>query len=109
MELVKQLKEDRSKIHPLNRAQLIVDSHVLAVDSKLAIEIPIEMTTYLSMEDDPLVLMVALNQFKRFYMALTEKSRPAYKVSDFTNIKCDLHVISIQCTCMHFSNFSWDV
>lgn len=82
--LTAQLRDDPNKIPALNRAQLIADSHQLLLDQSEKIEIstivPVRILSYLHKEHDPIVWMVALNQFKRLYSALTSEARDLYKV-----------------------------
>lgn len=50
--LIKQLHNQPSLIHVLNRAQLLDDSFILARDRKINYEIPFKLATYLSKEND---------------------------------------------------------
>lgn len=84
--LSEQLLKDSTKIHHLNRIQLIADSHVLAADAMISLAIPIRMFTYMKNEEDPLVWLSAFDSFERLYFALGLESRQLYQVSKSNNI-----------------------
>ena len=79
--LTEQLLDDSTKIHHLNRIQLIADSHVLAADAIISLAIPIRMFTYMKNEEDPLVWLSAFDTFERLYFAMGSESRQLYQVS----------------------------
>lgn len=51
-QLIKQLNESNTDIHVLNRAQLIDDSFNLARAGMLPYSVPLNLSTYLTKEDD---------------------------------------------------------
>lgn len=68
-------------ISAVNRAQLIADAHVLAIDGKLSLAIPIVMISYLTRETDALVWLAVIQHVKNMYFALSQNTRPKYKVN----------------------------
>ncbi|XP_025191838.1 aminopeptidase N-like [Melanaphis sacchari] len=61
--LVRQLKERPYEIHVLNRAQLIDDSFYLARADKLHYSVPLQISSYLKIEDDVLPWYSAINGY----------------------------------------------
>lgn len=62
--LIKQLHDQPSIIHVLNRAQLIDDSFTQASDRMINYEIPFKLASYLSKEDDIIPWFTAIRVWK---------------------------------------------
>ena len=95
------LSENYNKIHPVNRAQLIDDALNLARAGELDYETALDLTTYLSLENDYITWYAALNNlaylrrrivgtanFESFKVTLLYFSLCLYKVfpNSFYNI-----------------------
>lgn len=61
--LIKQLKKTPNDINVLNRAQLIDDSFNLARADMLHYRVPLDLATYLNVEEDPLPWYSAMNSY----------------------------------------------
>ncbi len=67
--MTKQLLENPTKIHPLNKAQLLDDSFSLSMDNKIPFSIPLNLGKYLVYENDLIPWQVA---FQKIYKLYTE-------------------------------------
>lgn len=63
MALIKQLNDAPADIHVLNRAQLIDDAFALARAGQLNYSVPLQLTKYLSKEEDVIPWYSAMNGF----------------------------------------------
>ena len=82
--IIKQLNEDHTKIHVINRAQIIDDALNLARVGQLKYELALEVTSYLNSETEYIPWAAALTGLR--YLEEMLKRTPAYgdfKVSTY--------------------------
>lgn len=65
--LIKQLEENKTKIHILNRAQLIDDAFTLAFENELDYRIPVQLTNYLQNENEIVPVLSAVFHLNMLY------------------------------------------
>lgn len=78
MALIKQLKDSHTDIHVLNRAQLIDDAFTLARAGKLDYSIPLNLTKYLTKENNTIPWYPAMNGLS-FVLERMSRSDVGYK------------------------------
>ena len=82
--LIRQLNTDFKAIHPVNRAQLIDDSLMLAADEKLSFKIPFTLLCYIDNETDPMPLFSAFKNLiylsDRFYSSSLKVRKENHKL-----------------------------
>lgn len=89
MALIKQLKENHTAIHVLNRAQLIDDAFTLARAGYLSYSIPLNLTKYLENENSVIPFYSAMNRLSYLEerMPRNQSAHENFKVNLSATIK----------------------
>jgi aminopeptidase N len=78
-DLSKTLQQDHQKIHQLNRAQILDDSFQLVLANSLSCETALELSQYLTKEEDLIPWQAALNSFSQVESMIDEEDEENLK------------------------------
>jgi len=88
-QLIKQLNESNTNIHVLNRVQLIDDSFNLARAGMLNYTIPLNLSTYLTKEDDEIPWYTAIECLSY----VVERMRRSAQGYDYIKVCREIYII----------------
>jgi aminopeptidase N len=88
-QLIKQLNESNTNIHVLNRVQLIDDSFNLARAGMLNYTIPLNLSTYLTKEDDQIPWYTAIECLSY----VVERMRRSAQGYDYIKVCKEIYII----------------